>query len=924
MRNLKRALSLALAAAMLISLMVVGASAKSYKDQDAVSQAEAVQLLSDLGIVTGDQNGNFNPTATLTRAEFTVMMSNLLNGSKFDTTLFSGTDTPFTDVQGHWAAPYIAYCYSAGVIAGTSATTFSPDSTLTAAQAAAILLMALGYNQNSEFAANNQFALNVTAIAQRSGLYEDLSVAANSGVSRENVAQMLKNALFMVPQEYLATLQIYRDDPNGTLAHSLFNDVTPVTGVLTYAGGEDDTAIDNGSVKVTSDVADLGTIVVYYKDNDGLVSTAAVASKAATILGTSTSGDTLAKLSDRTEKCYIAQDDDTVQYIYNGDYLGTTISTAASTAVATRGTVVDLIDTDDNGRYDVVKITAKTVAKLTDDPSTRVSGEDTLVRVPGITGLSSFNANNTTETVVGYEGLKENDIVLWYQGANGYYYIEKAASFTGTLTALKGSDATIGGSTYKTSGLSGAMALDGCSALNTLYSDVATYYVDNGNNLVYAEGVEATTLAYVLDADTRPGDFDKNVEIAKLLDLTTGTVSVVTVKDDATALEGQFVEYTINDKDEYVLDEADAYAAGSKDGQEASGTIGEAVIAKGNPTVKLDDSTNLLANSNTVFLIRDYSAGATPTAKDTFTVYTGYTAVPSVSGLSDGSMVAYATSNGYATYVVLDPKENVTGSTSASDVFYVVDKTVTTLYDADGVSGYSIRAVMNGGTEIVNLEFAESPSVSDDGVYIAEAYNDDGQITEISARVTNGLNNEYVRGTGTGRGNNGTFSLAGNGYAYTNDTVVYFIDADNNLTVGTVADITDDADNKFVAIRASRETTSEAHNTIAVVFITEVLTDAAAPTAGIISGDTSAAPGDEKTYTVSGASGSGVLSYAWTITNDEGEVIATGTGSSITVTFETADTYKVNCTVTNTDASVDGDMTATADCTEVTVTVTGA
>ena len=53
MRNLKRALSLALAAAMLISLMVVGASAASYGDQDQVSQTEAVDVLTGLGIVGG-------------------------------------------------------------------------------------------------------------------------------------------------------------------------------------------------------------------------------------------------------------------------------------------------------------------------------------------------------------------------------------------------------------------------------------------------------------------------------------------------------------------------------------------------------------------------------------------------------------------------------------------------------------------------------------------------------------------------------------------------------------------------------------------------------------------------------------------------------------------------------------------------------
>ena len=110
----------------------------------------------------GDQNGNYNPTATLTRAEFTVMMANMLTGGKFDQTLFEGTNTPFTDIDGHWGANYIAYCYSVGVVAGTSATTFDPDSTLTAAQAAAMLLSALGYNQNNEFGANGQFSINVT------------------------------------------------------------------------------------------------------------------------------------------------------------------------------------------------------------------------------------------------------------------------------------------------------------------------------------------------------------------------------------------------------------------------------------------------------------------------------------------------------------------------------------------------------------------------------------------------------------------------------------------------------------------------------------------------------------------------------------------------------------------------------------------
>ena len=126
MRNLKRALSLALAAAMLIGMMVVGASAASYKDEASIANTEAVDVLSGLGVIGGDQNGNFNPTATLTRAEFCVMMGNALTGGKFDKTLFEGTVTPFTDINGHWGQAYIAYCYSAGVIAGTSTPLSAP------------------------------------------------------------------------------------------------------------------------------------------------------------------------------------------------------------------------------------------------------------------------------------------------------------------------------------------------------------------------------------------------------------------------------------------------------------------------------------------------------------------------------------------------------------------------------------------------------------------------------------------------------------------------------------------------------------------------------------------------------------------------------------------------------------------------------
>ena len=78
MRNLKRALSLALASVMVMGLMVVGTGA-SYADVSSEQNQEAIEVLQEVGIMTGDENGNFNPNAKVTRNEMAVVMSNLLD-----------------------------------------------------------------------------------------------------------------------------------------------------------------------------------------------------------------------------------------------------------------------------------------------------------------------------------------------------------------------------------------------------------------------------------------------------------------------------------------------------------------------------------------------------------------------------------------------------------------------------------------------------------------------------------------------------------------------------------------------------------------------------------------------------------------------------------------------------------------------------
>ena len=146
MRNLKRALSLGLTAAMISGLMVMGSSAasSSYTDVADTDNVEAIEVLKAVGIMVGDESGDFNPDQNVTRNEMAVIMSNLM---AYNVATYKDT-SPFTDVPS-WAEPYVAACYTNGIIAGYDAKTFGGSDSVTTGQAALMLLKALGYFQYS-------------------------------------------------------------------------------------------------------------------------------------------------------------------------------------------------------------------------------------------------------------------------------------------------------------------------------------------------------------------------------------------------------------------------------------------------------------------------------------------------------------------------------------------------------------------------------------------------------------------------------------------------------------------------------------------------------------------------------------------------------------------------------------------------------
>ena len=248
MRNLKRALSLGLTAAMISGLMVMGSSAASYADVTSEDNVEAIEVLEAVGIMVGDQNGDFNPDQNVTRNEMAVIMANLM---EYNVASYKDT-SPFTDVPS-WAEPYVAACYTNGITAGISDTIYGGEKDVTTAQAALMLMKALGYFQYaSDFGSDWQLATT------RQGNAIDLFNGVDSGVTapmtRNDVAQLVLNTL------RAGTVEASTDGSWSIGDVTINNNVqySYVTSNQTYATAIDDARSTSNTTDANRSIVELG------------------------------------------------------------------------------------------------------------------------------------------------------------------------------------------------------------------------------------------------------------------------------------------------------------------------------------------------------------------------------------------------------------------------------------------------------------------------------------------------------------------------------------------------------------------------------------------------------------------------------------------------------------------------------------------
>ena len=191
MKNLKKILALVLAFACAFT-MFAGAA---FTDQaDIKVENEVVDTLIELGVINGYTDGSFKPNDTVTRAEMAKMIYVLRTGNS-DASAYNNDKTSFTDINGHWAAGFIKYCQSVGIIAGQSATKFAPDQTVTAQEAAKMLLVTLGYDAQKAGLVGINWASKTNALADENGLLDDVNTSFTGPCPRQYAAQLIYNAI---------------------------------------------------------------------------------------------------------------------------------------------------------------------------------------------------------------------------------------------------------------------------------------------------------------------------------------------------------------------------------------------------------------------------------------------------------------------------------------------------------------------------------------------------------------------------------------------------------------------------------------------------------------------------------------------------------------------------------------------------------
>lgn len=197
MRTLKKVLALSLVCAMAFT-MLAGAA---FKDSDKIDAdlTSDIELMTALSVFIGDENGNFNPEANVTRAQAAKLIYVLKNNGNDDGAKAFTNASPYADVAvGFWGEGYINFCTNSGYMSGWAQDGlrfFDPDATVKGVELAKMLLGMIGYKADLQGYAGANWKTAVIAEATEAGIFSDYMLSTEMPVARQWSAKMLANSI---------------------------------------------------------------------------------------------------------------------------------------------------------------------------------------------------------------------------------------------------------------------------------------------------------------------------------------------------------------------------------------------------------------------------------------------------------------------------------------------------------------------------------------------------------------------------------------------------------------------------------------------------------------------------------------------------------------------------------------------------------
>ena len=691
---MKKFLSLVLALVMTMSLVTVSAGAKDFTDDSSITYKEAVDVMSAAKVIDGYAEGDFRPSATLTRGAAAKIICNLILGPTTASALVADA-APYSDVPTtHTFAGYIAYCQKEGIISGYADGTFRPAASLTGYAFMKMLLGALGYDAEVEQYTGANWSINVAKRAMNIGLKDGLIGDFNGvkAVTREEACLYAFNTLQATMVEYSAKTSVSTNGTTVVIAGSEAKDVVNT--------GKTDSNIDKDGKMQFAEKYFEDLKLDKTSDDFGRPANKWNVKKEEVGTYTNTPDATFTKKVTKTD-VYNAIGKTVYDDLKDGDATLTTYFDGFETKVKAADVDSTWANKNDTGKVnstgngdlteiyvdDDNNVTIVTIRTYVFQAATDYDAKKESVNLTQ-DGSKADNLTNAAKTIVlndrtveaedyaVVKDLKADDYVLVTAVKNGSGYdvksVEKAEVKTVEVSGYKLNDSVDAASTtYKYN--ANADSIKGTSynvgKQATLVLDKYGYIIAVEESVVLSDYVyiekfgstsslNAKALANAIFADGT----DAEITVKEVL----GVKNKTTIANYGTSMAGWYT-YSKNTANEYTL-----YAIESKYNQKADSFSGKDTVVSENGKVNPIKGTlnGVLANDDTVILVSDKD--------DDITVYTGVKNFPGVKLTSASSKATVSavvkTSNGYASlvYIDVDGSATITGDKN-SNLVYVVE-----------------------------------------------------------------------------------------------------------------------------------------------------------------------------------------------------------------------------------------------------------